>query len=157
MSTKRFILSILAIALLILLDQFSKGFFITYLKTQPFYTYQFIPMIDFVYSWNYGISFGLFREYYQYSNAIFLILSTIIVLYLIYLMKKSDAPMLQNAFILIIGGAMGNLSDRVFKGAVFDFIYIYYNDWSFPAFNVADSLITIGAIIAIYHYIKTNK
>jgi signal peptidase II len=50
---------------------------------------------------------------------------------------------------LILGGAAGNLYDRLVRGAVTDFLEIYNGDWSFPAFNVADSAITVGAVLLI--------
>ena len=66
------------IILFILLDQRSKTFFITYLKTIPGYNFEIFPFLDVVYSWNYGISFGLFREYYQYSNYAFMAINSLI-------------------------------------------------------------------------------
>jgi len=53
------------------------------------------------------------------------------------------------ALALILGGALGNLWDRVFLGYVVDFIEVYYQDWYWPAFNIADSAITVGAIMLI--------
>ena len=53
------------------------------------------------------------------------------------------------ALALIAGGALGNVVDRVIHGHVIDFILVYWRDWSFPAFNVADSAITIGAVLLI--------
>ena len=48
---------------------------------------------------------------------------------------------------MIAGGALGNLVDRITQGYVVDFVLVYYDNWYFPAFNVADSLITIGMMI----------
>jgi signal peptidase II len=142
---------------LIALDQISKGFFISYLKTQPSYSLELLPILDCVYAWNYGISFGLFREYYQFSNIVFLILNSFIIVYLGYLTIKTQICMEQIGLLLIISGALGNLIDRIFRGAVFDFIYFHYNGISFPAFNLADSFITIGACFVIYAYIFAKK
>jgi signal peptidase II len=50
---------------------------------------------------------------------------------------------------LIIGGALGNLIDRLIHGQVTDFIQVYWHAWSFPAFNIADSAITVGAVLLI--------
>jgi signal peptidase II len=57
---------------------------------------------------------------------------------------------------LILGGAMGNLYDRIFRGAVTDFIEVYHQAWSFPAFNVADSAITVGAILLFIDLLRTR-
>ncbi len=111
------------------------------------------PFLDFVYVWNYGISFGLFKEYYQYSNYILFGLNSIIVLYLITNLIKSQSKIQTLALNLIIGGAIGNLLDRAIRGAVFDFIYFNYHDFDFPAFNLADSFISIGAAFFIYDFI----
>jgi signal peptidase II len=55
---------------------------------------------------------------------------------------------------LILGGAFGNLFDRIFRGTVTDFIEVYHGAWSFPAFNVADSAITVGAILLLFDLIR---
>lgn len=150
---KKTLYFILLLNVLILLDQASKTFLIQYLKEQPGYIVELAPMLNIVYAWNYGISFGLFRDYYQYSNYAFLILNSFIILYLSYLTLKSESCLSFLGFSIIIGGALGNLVDRIFHGAVFDFIYFYYEDLSFPAFNLADSFITIGACLLIYEYL----
>ncbi len=144
------------ILILILIDQTSKIYFISYLKTKPGFVFNISPFLDFVYSWNYGISFGLFQEYYENSNQILLIVNSLIVLYLLYILFKAKSILTARALNLIIGGALGNLVDRIDKGAVFDFIYFNYNGYGFPAFNLADSFISIGAIIFIYDYFTNS-
>lgn len=157
MTKQKFITYFLAIFFLIILDQASKNFLISYLKTQPNYILEVLPILEFVYAWNYGISFGLFREYYQYSNAVFLVLNSAIILYLFYLTTESKGLLSHIGLVLIIGGAIGNLIDRVAHGAVFDFISLHYSGYYFPAFNAADSFITIGACFYIYNYLLCNK
>ena len=155
--TKKILFYFIVILAFIILDQASKSFLIAYLKTKPGYVLEIFPILDFVYAWNYGISFGLFREYYQYSNTAFLILNSLIVVYLIFLLVKTHSCLSIYGLTLIVSGALGNLIDRVFRGAVFDFIYFNYQEFSFPAFNLADSFITIGAAIFIYDYLFKNK
>ena len=58
---------------------------------------------------------------------------------------------------LILGGAIGNLYDRVIHGTVTDFIEVYHGSWSFPAFNVADSAITIGAILLMLDFLRPQR
>jgi signal peptidase II len=138
--------------ILIALDQGSKVFFISYLKTQTHFILAIFPFLDFVYAWNYGISFGLFKQYYQYSNYVLLALNSFIVIYLINILMKSDSKLSVYGLNLIIGGALGNITDRIIRGAVFDFIYFNYEGFYFPAFNLADSFISIGAALFIYDY-----
>lgn len=57
----------------------------------------------------------------------------------------------------ILGGAIGNLLDRIFRGTVTDFIEVYHGTWSFPAFNVADSAITVGAILLIWDLLTAHR
>ena len=64
--------------------------------------------------------------------------------------------MLPVAFCLIIGGALGNVFDRLLHGFVIDFLVLYYQDWYWPAFNVADSAICLGAMLLVIDMFK-NK
>ena len=140
-------------SLFIFLDQASKTFLINFLKEKPGYIIELIPILNIVYAWNYGISFGLFRDYYQYSNYAFLALNSIIILYLSYLATKSESCLEFLGFCTIVGGALGNLVDRIFRGAVFDFLHFYYGNFSLPVFNLADSFITIGTGLLIWKYL----
>ncbi|MFK7974167.1 MAG: signal peptidase II [Rickettsiaceae bacterium] len=137
---------------LICIDQISKSLVVDYLPTQSNYTKTILPFLDLIYAWNHGISFGLFHQYYQHSNLVFLILNSLIILYLFYVLYQSSGFLYQSALILIIGGALGNLLDRIFRGAVFDFIYLHYQEFYFPAFNLADSFISIGGFLLIVNY-----
>ena len=147
------------IVLIIFLDQGTKSFFINYLKTVPGWKITLMPFLDIVYSWNYGISFGMFSNYYQYSNNIFIIINSSIVAYLIVILYKSTTKLEKIGFQMIVAGALGNIIDRIVYGGVFDFIRLHYANLDFPIFNVADSFITIGTIIIIFDnlYAKTRK
>lgn len=153
----RFVKYLLISLILVAFDQTSKNFLITYLKTQPHFIFEIAPFLDFVYTWNYGISFGIFKQYYQYSNYILLVLNSLIVIYLTNMLLKSESRLSIYGLNLIIGGAIGNLADRVMQGAVFDFIYFNYKDFGFPAFNLADSFISIGAALFIYDHFLRKK
>ncbi|GAB4166476.1 MAG: hypothetical protein Tsb006_5840 [Rickettsiaceae bacterium] len=155
-NNRRTLYYLCTVLLLAGLDQLSKAYLITYLKTQPGYVKEIFPFFDLVYAWNYGISFGLFREYYQYSNLAFLALNSIIIIYLIRMLYTSKGRLFQTGLILVIGGALGNLIDRIYRGAVFDFLYFHYQGVGFPAFNLADSFISIGACLIIYNYSKLS-
>lgn len=153
MLKKKIFYSFTLILLLVIADQASKNFLINYFDSQIDITVEILPILDFVYAWNYGISFGLFSKYSNYSNIIFLALNSIIVIYLYRLMLQAKTHLSKAAFMLVIAGAIGNIVDRIIYGAVFDFIYFHYNDLAFPAFNIADSFISIGAGLLIYDYL----
>ena len=69
-----------------------------------------------------------------------------VILYLVRQLGDSDR-LLAVALMLVLGGAIGNLLDRLLYGHVVDFIDVYYRGWHWPAFNVADSAITVGAVL----------
>ncbi|KAJ6644825.1 UDP-N-acetylmuramoylalanine--D-glutamate ligase, partial [Pseudolycoriella hygida] len=118
---------------------------------------QVTSFLDIVYSWNYGISFGLFRNYYQYSNMLFMVLNSAIIAYLWGILMRATSILGFVGYSFVVGGAVGNLIDRFINGAVFDFIYLHYKEMGFPVFNLADSFISLGVIILLYDYYQTKK
>ena len=104
--------------------------------------------VNLVYVQNKGISFGMLSN----LNITFFLglLSLIISCYIFFLIFKSDDQLEFTGLSLILGGALGNGFDRLKNGYVIDFIDIYYNNLHWPAFNFADSFITIGAILFFY-------
>ena len=112
---------------------------------------------NIVYVFNKGIAFGILnREGYHFYILIFLTLISII--FLIYLSTTSLAySCLGRIGIgLVLGGAMGNFVDRIFIGKVVDFLDFYFHSFHWPAFNIADSAITCGAIMFFLSSIKRN-
>lgn len=142
---------------LTILDQVVKWWFITYLRGKSGLTLEITSFLDMVYSWNYGISFGLLREYYQYSNRLFMIVNSAIIGYLWYILLKCKTALGFIGYSFVIGGAIGNLIDRFINGAVFDFIHLHYKNLSFPVFNLADAFISLGVIVLLYDFYKTKK
>jgi signal peptidase II len=142
---------------LTIIDQITKWWFINKLRYKPGLVLKVTSFLDIAYSWNYGISFGLLRDYYQYSNACFIVTNSIIVCYLYYMMMRSTTISGFAGYSLVIGGAIGNLIDRFIRGAVFDFIHFHYQVYSFPIFNLADCFITIGVLVLIEDYYSTKK
>lgn len=113
------------------------------------------PFLDLVMVWNTGISFGLFRNN-PYSQHIFSGLSlTIVAILLVWLSKIKN---LREAFAvgIICGGALGNVTDRLIHGAVADFFYFHLGEHYWPAFNIADSAVFIGAAILCYASLFTE-
>ncbi len=107
---------------------------------------------------NHGVSFGMFNNL-ENSQIIFSILVSIICLILIIWLYKNDKTYLAIAISLIIGGAFGNLYDRITQGAVADFLDFHIYGYHWPAFNLADSFVFIGVALLIFEdiIIKNNK
>ncbi len=104
--------------------------------------------VNLVYVQNKGISFGILSKF---NITFFLgLLSLLISCYIFFLIFKSDNRLEFAGLSLILGGALGNGVDRLKNGYVIDFIDVYYNNLHWPAFNFADSFITIGAILFFY-------
>jgi len=139
--------------IIILLDQFTKELILRYL---PFN--RTIPVIkgffNITHIHNPGGAFGLMANLSPtLRTIIFLFISSLAVGIIFYFYKKTPAKysLLAAAFALIFGGAIGNLIDRVRFGMVIDFLDFYVGKLHWPAFNIADSAITIGIGIFLYH------
>ena len=135
-------MSVVLIALAALaVDLYTKALAVSRLAGNSF------PVIDnilnFTYVENTGAAFGMLK-----NGNVFLIISTVIILaaVIVYLtIKKPKAKVVKIASALIIGGALGNLYDRIFRGFVVDFIDIRFINY--PVFNIADCCVVCGAII----------
>jgi signal peptidase II len=120
------------------------------LAQTPFYTahtIQILPILDIRLSWNPGISFSLFNSGEATTVTILLIVKALITAGLIWFLWRLQRPWLQVACGFVIGGALGNIVDNLTVGAVADFLYFHWGAWDFPVFNLADTAITVGAIM----------
>ncbi len=109
----------------------------------------FNPWLNFTMVWNKGISFGMFGGGQGKMPVLFIALSLMISMGLLIWLVLARTKMLFLALPLIIGGAIGNVCDRVRFGAVADFIDVHLGDRHWPAFNVADACVCIGAFFLI--------
>ena len=122
-----------------------------------------IPIIDgffnLTYVRNTGAAFGIFAGSHEAFRLPFLILVSVLALGFVVVMLKrlrDEETGLITALSLIIGGAIGNLIDRVLYGEVIDFLDFYWSHYHWPAFNVADSCITIGVLITLFYLIRAK-
>ena len=95
------------------------------------------------------MSFGLFNHSGGFNALLFSLVAAVIVTVLIYWLSRVESSMLAVAIGLIIGGAVGNVIDRICLGAVVDFLDFHVGSWHWPAFNVADSAICIGVAVML--------
>ena len=132
----------------IVIDQASKWWILLEVMDPP----KVIPvtsLVNFVLTWNRGISFGLFNNEGNFGAWFFSILAIIIVGVLLVWLRKAETKVQSISLGFIIGGAIGNVIDRVNHLAVLDFIDFHFGGIHWPAFNAADSFITLGAAVLI--------
>ncbi len=113
-----------------------------------------LPFFNIVIVWNYGISFGIFSE--MKIPVALIAMSCAILLILLIWMKRNNDRLVGIALAFIIGGAVGNVIDRLRFGAVADFLDFHVSGWHWPAFNIADSTIFIGVVLLCFHSIFTD-
>ena len=154
---KKFFINLFLVLLIFLLDRLSKFYVIDlnnkFLGSEIFSS----KFLNINLIWNEGIAFGFFSfdEKYYY-NILTLIISLIIIGILIFTLKSNGIQ--KYSLLMILGGALGNLFDRIFYKAVPDFFDFHIGDFHWFIFNVADIFITIGVIFMILiELISTNK
>ena len=145
--------------LVIVLDALSKQWALTTLRFQ-----QPVPVLDGVLNWtllhNYGAAFSFLADHAGWQRWLFSTLAVFISGLLSFWLTRTarDDWRLALPYALVIGGAIGNLIDRLRHGYVIDFIDVYWRDWHWPAFNLADSAIVGGAIgIALFGLIPRRR
>ena len=155
--TKSFIINSLLVFSIFLLDRLSK-IYVIYLDKKflgsEIFTSKFLNIILV---WNEGIAFGLFsfNENYLYNILTIIILLIIIVIFFMMIRNKGIK---KYSLLMILGGALGNFYDRIFYGAVPDFIDFHISNFHWFIFNFADIFITIGVIfMIILEYIGINN
>ena len=146
---KKFFWNFFFILTVFLLDRVSKISIINLLENSDNGHIQVTNFLSFNLIWNEGIAFGLFsfdeKLYYNFLTII-IILVTTIILWMIIKTKGLEKV----AFLMIFGGSLGNIFDRLVYSSVPDFIDLHYNNFNWFIFNVADIFISIGIILLIY-------
>jgi signal peptidase II len=118
--------------------------------------------LRFMHTENTGAAFGMLSDGSPAIRAVVLLGVSLAVMIFVITTLLSRANANQGwlnkvGLALVLGGAAGNLYDRVFRGSVTDFIEVYHGSWSFPAFNLADSAITIGAILLLLNQLRPQE
>ena len=135
--------------LVIVLDQVSKQLAENLLVLhQPL---PVLPSLNFTLAYNTGAAFSLFADAGGWQTVFFSVVALIAAVIIIRMLKSLHADQFQQGLglAMILGGAIGNLIDRVLYSKVIDFIDVYYGNWHFATFNVADMAISIGAVLVI--------
>lgn len=141
----------------IVLDQLTKTIADTYLQFhQPV---PLFPMFNLTLSYNAGAAFSFLSEAGGWQRWFFTVLAVVISLVLVVWIKRLKKDELWNAVALslILGGAIGNVIDRILFGYVIDFLDVYYQQWHWPIFNIADSAISIGVAVLLFDGLFGSK
>ena len=143
--------------LIVIIDQITKYQAAQYLTLRD--PVAVISGFNLTLMYNTGAAFSILSQASGWQRWFFIILAGVIsILIIIWMLSPSNQRRwLLAALALILGGVLGNLWDRVFLGYVIDFIEVYYKSWFWPVFNVADSAITVGAIMLIIDTLWFDK
>ena len=163
----KYLMIILAI---VLLDQFTKGVLVNLITgrvpvTAP--AWELIPVpylmahvtnfFNVVFTWNPGTSFSLFRALGESAPIVIIVITAFVIGFLAYYMSRRSASYERMPLAFIIGGALGNLIDRVRFGAVIDFLDFHIGGAHWPAFNVADIFICVGVGLYILNWLLARR
>lgn len=143
--------------LVLIADQVSKQVVIA--NMQLFDSIELLPFFNFTYVRNYGAAFSFLSDAGGWQRWFFTIIAVVISCVLaVWLARNNRVQLKLNlALSLVLAGAVGNLIDRSIYGYVIDFFHLYYQDWHYPAFNIADSAICIGAALLVWDSFSDNE
>lgn len=135
--------------LVIVIDQLSKWFMVSWLSLHE--TVAITPFFNLTMAHNTGAAFSFLASAQGWQRWFFVVLTVVISTGLFFWLKKltTDARLEAIALGMVLGGAIGNLIDRLYYGYVIDFLDVYYKTYHWPVFNVADSAIVVGAALLI--------
>ncbi len=153
---KKHLVDFSIIIFIFLFDRASKLLIINSAVGSEEYSINVTSFLNLTLIWNEGVAFGLFsfneKLYYNLLTG-FIVLITVIIIWLMFKSKGFE----RLSFMMIIGGSLGNILDRIYYSAVPDFIDIHINNFHWFIFNVADIFITLGIICLISYEILSDK
>ncbi|MCQ4634561.1 MULTISPECIES: signal peptidase II [Hyphomicrobiales] len=138
----------IAFVLALLFDIATKWLIVNVVMVPP-RTIELVSYFNLTLGFNTGVSFGMFSDIFFERPLLLATIKTVITIGLIVWAMRADRTLEATALGLIAGGAAGNILDRVWHGAVTDFLDFHIGTWHWPAFNMADVAITIGAALLI--------
>ena len=112
------------------------------------------PFFSIVLTFNTGAAFSFLSAASGWQRWFFVAIAIVAAVVIVVLLRRGGSPWYNTGLALILGGALGNVYDRLTIGKVVDFLLFHYAGWAYPAFNVADSAITVGAAIVIFDSLR---
>ena len=145
---------LLLAAITVVLDQFTKALVLAFLE--PYQAVEWAPFLSCVLVFNTGISFGLFAGETALLRWVLIGLALAVSALLTSWLYKEKRLRVASALGLILGGALGNVVDRIFRHAVVDFVDLHEGDRHWPSFNIADSAITVGVAVYVFTSLRDH-
>lgn len=144
-------------ALVIVLDQATKMYFSATMQLGE--SVSLLPVFSWTLAHNYGAAFSFLHDAGGWQRWFFAGIALVVSGGILFWLKTlpANARFLACALVLVLGGALGNLYDRMMLGYVVDFIHVHYGTWHFPAFNIADCGISVGAAMLIFDSLFLEK
>jgi len=115
------------------------------------------PIFNLYLTYNSGVSFSMFSAQSELGTALLIGVALAICLGVIYMIRQEKDKWTRFALAMILGGALGNVWDRIRYSAVIDFLDFHWDQYHFPAFNLADSAICLGAGIILFQMLRRKK
>lgn len=149
-SNARFMIWVVLALLIVIVDQVTKWAIVEWVAL-----YEKIPLNSFInltHQRNTGAAFSFLANAGGWQRWFFVVLATavsVIIAVWLWRIRHEGQAVLAAGLALVLGGAVGNLIDRILLGHVTDFIQVWFGNWAFPSFNVADAGITVGAALLI--------
>ncbi|GAP74853.1 signal peptidase II [Pseudoalteromonas sp. Cnat2-41] len=144
-------------ALVLVLDWGTKTWVVSAMSLRE--SIDVLPFFNITYVHNYGAAFSFLSDAGGWQRWFLSAIAVTISVLLVWWLKRLPATnkLLGSAYALVLAGALGNLYDRLHYGYVIDFIHVYYQDWHYPAFNIADCAICIGAALLLFDAFKSSS
>jgi len=134
-------------AAVIVADQLSKAAIVAWLQEEG--GIAITPFFSLVLTYNTGAAFSFLATASGWQRWFFTAIAIVAGVVIVALLRRGGSALYSTGLALILGGALGNLYDRIALGKVVDFLLFHYAGWAYPAFNLADSAITVGAALLI--------
>lgn len=136
--------------LTLIIDQISKYWFVDIFDLETNGPVQVAPFFDFLLVWNHGVSYGLFQQDSDFGRYLLIAITSIASIALIIWLLRVDNRLTALSLGLVVGGAIGNVIDRVARGAVVDVFHFHWGSFSWYVFNLADVAIVAGVAGLLY-------
>lgn len=143
--------------LILIADQLSKIWILEIFRLQERGVVEVLPFFNLVLVWNRGVSFGLFAAGSDMGRWFLIAITLGIAVLVLLWLRRAETRLIAAALAMILGGAIGNIIDRVRFGAVVDFVQLHALGYSFYVFNIADAAISIGVALLILDAIFSQR